>query len=101
MLESNHDVDMLVKGVYAYPLKKRILSDYGHLSNEQAAEVLSRLIGKTQNVILAHLSENNNTRELAFSSVVNMYAARGVVEGRDVNVYVADQRNNEVTICID
>ena len=101
MLESNHDVDMLVKGEYSYPLKQRILSDFGHLSNAQAAELLYKLIGKTQNVILAHLSEKNNTRELAFSSVVNMYAANGVVEGKDVQVYVAEQYKNEVTICID
>ena len=101
MLESNHDEDMLLKGEYSYTLKQRILSDFGHLSNRQAAEVLRRLIGKTKNVILAHLSENNNTRELAFSSAVNMYAANGVVEGKDVTVYVAEQRDNEVTICIE
>ena len=101
MLESNHDVDMLVKGEYSYVLKQRILSDFGHLSNVQAAEILSKLIGKTKNVILAHLSEKNNTRELAFSSVVNMYAANGVTEGKDVMVYIADQYKNEVTICID
>ncbi|MCH5151795.1 MAG: MBL fold metallo-hydrolase [Clostridiales bacterium] len=101
MLESNHDEDMLLKGDYSYLLKQRILSDYGHLSNRQAAEVLKRLIGKAQSVILAHLSENNNTRELAFSSAVNMYAANGVVEGKDVKVFVAEQRDNEVSICID
>lgn len=102
MLESNHDVDMLVKGEYSYVLKQRILSNYGHLSNAQAAEILQRLLGSSvRNVILAHLSEKNNTRELAFSSAVNMYAANGVTEGKDVQVYVADQYRNEVTICID
>ena len=100
MLESNHDVDMLVKGEYAYPLKRRILSDFGHLSNAQATEVLCRLIGrKPKNIILAHLSEQNNTRELAFNSAVNMYTANGLTEGKDVNVYVADQYDNEITIC--
>lgn len=102
MLESNHDVDMLLKGNYSYPLKRRILSDYGHLSNAQATEILSRLIGKTPKyVILAHLSEINNTHELAFNSVVSMYAAQGLTEGKDVNVYVADQYKNEITICLD
>lgn len=101
MLESNHDVDMLIKGPYSYPLKQRILSDFGHLSNEQASVVLDRLGRGVHNVILAHLSEKNNTRELAFSTVVNMYASKGIIEGRDVNVYVADQYSNEVTICID
>ena len=102
MLESNHDLDMLVKGEYSYPLKKRIMSDFGHLSNTQVAEILSKLLcKKLKNVILAHLSEKNNTKELAFSSTVNMYAANGFTEGKDVNVYVADQYKNEITICID
>ena len=102
MLESNHDVDMLVKGEYSYVLKQRILSDFGHLSNTQAADILHRLLGQNiKNVILAHLSEKNNTRELAFSSAVNMYTAAGITEGKDVNVYVAEQHKNEVTICID
>ena len=102
MLESNHDVDMLLKGEYSYPLKRRILSDYGHLSNEQATEVLCKLIGRQpKDVILAHLSEQNNTRELAFSSAVNVYATNGLTEGKDVNVYVADQYVNGITICLD
>lgn len=101
MLESNHDVDMLLKGNYSYPLKKRILSDHGHLSNAQAAEMLCKLVGKSpKQVILAHLSEKNNTRELAFNSAVNMYASLGLTEGKDVNVYVADQYANDVTICL-
>ena len=102
MLESNHDVDMLVKGEYSYPLKRRILSDFGHLSNAQASQILCKLIGKKpKQIILAHLSEKNNTRELAFNSVVNMYSAHGLTEGRDVNVYVVDQYKNEITICLD
>ena len=102
MLESNHDVDMLLKGEYAYPLKRRILSDFGHLSNEQATDILSKLIGSSvKHVILAHLSENNNTRELAFNNAVHMYQARGFTEGKDINVYVADQYKNEITLCLD
>lgn len=99
MLESNHDVDMLLRGDYSYPLKLRILSDRGHLSNAQAADLLHALVGsQVKNVVLAHLSEKNNTKELAFSAVVNMYAACGVTEGRDVCVYVADQYANEVSL---
>ena len=101
MLESNHDVDMLVKGEYSYTLKRRILSDFGHLSNAQATDILCKLISSSvKNVILAHLSEKNNTRELAFNSAVNMYATKGLTEGKDVNVYVADQYKNEITICL-
>ncbi|MCH5152723.1 MAG: MBL fold metallo-hydrolase [Clostridiales bacterium] len=102
MLESNHDVDMLLKGEYSYPLKRRILSDFGHLSNAQASELLSKLSSsRLKDVILAHLSEKNNTRELAFNSAVSMYTAQGLTEGKDVNVYVADQYKNGITICID
>lgn len=102
MLESNHDEDMLRRGEYSYQLKQRILSTYGHLSNAQAATVLSRLSGSNvKTVILAHLSENNNTHELAFNSAVAALAEVGLVEGRDVCVYVADQYNNEVTLCLD
>lgn len=91
-LESNHDVDMLKKGDYPYRLKVRIASDYGHLSNDQAAQVIKRLVGsKVKNVILAHLSENNNTAEMAFSSAVDALSSCGVMEGRDIFVYVAKQ----------
>lgn len=102
MLESNHDVDMLVKGEYPYPLKRRILSDFGHLSNTQAVEVLRQLIGSSvKNVILAHLSEKNNTREIAFNLAVQMYQDNGIVEGKDIWLYVVDQYKNEVSICLD
>ena len=107
MLESNHDVDMLKKGEYRYSLKRRILSDSGHLSNEQAADVIGRLLGGNmvgntlKNIILSHLSEKNNTHELAFNSAVTACAAHGLTEGKDVTVYVADQYNNEITICLD
>lgn len=102
MLESNHDVDMLMKGEYSYPLKRRILSDYGHLSNAQTCEILKKLVGScVKTVVLAHLSEKNNTREIAFNAAVNTYATNGVTEGKDVNVCVADQYKNEVIICID
>lgn len=102
MLESNHDVDMLIKGEYSPSLKQRILSPYGHLSNSQAAEVLASLANsEVRTVVLAHLSEKNNNKELAFRSAVQALASCGVVEGRDVCVYVADQYKNEVTVCLD
>ena len=102
MLESNHDVNMLLKGEYSYVLKQRITSPYGHLSNAQAAEVVQKLaFSRVKTVILAHLSEKNNTKELAFNATVQALAACGKVEGKDVNVFVADQYRNEVTICVD
>ena len=61
---------MLTKGPYPKYLQERILSDKGHLSNELAAGYLSRLIGlNTKHVILAHLSETNNTPDVALKTV--------------------------------
>lgn len=68
MLEFNHDVEMLENGPYPYHLKKRIRSSYGHLSNEQAGDLLKRLSHtRLNNVVLAHLSEVNNTPEKALA----------------------------------
>lgn len=98
-LESNHDVNMLKNGPYRYPLKRRILSDFGHLSNEQTDEVIEKLVGtKVKNIILAHLSENNNTKELAFAGAVYALQKHGLVEGKDIKIYVATQGGLGITI---
>ena len=102
MLESNHDVKMLTEGTYPPILKRRILSNFGHLSNAQTAEVVQKLhSSRVKTIILAHLSENNNTKELAFNATVQALDACGLTEGKDVTVYVADQYENEVTVCVD
>jgi len=66
ILESNHDEQMLLEGPYPFHLKQRVKSRHGHLSNEQAVAVISQVIHPgLKNLILAHLSEQNNTPELA------------------------------------
>ena len=66
LLESNHDLEMLRDGPYPWPVKQRVLSRVGHLSNEAAAEFLEKdYDGQAAYVILAHLSESNNLPELA------------------------------------
>ena len=66
VLESNHDVGMLRCGGYPYILKKRILSDVGHLSNELCAQTAVELVRNgTTRLLLAHLSKENNIPELA------------------------------------
>jgi len=66
LIESNHDVDMLMNGPYPMSLKRRILSDYGHSSNETCARTIHRIdTPRLKDVILAHLSEENNTPEKA------------------------------------
>ena len=70
IFESNHDVEMLNNGSYPFELRQRILSDKGHLSNYDSAKYLAKFIGdKTKKIILAHLSEENNTEELAFNTL--------------------------------
>ena len=65
-MESNHDVEMLNNGPYPFPLRQRILSDKGHLSNHDSAKYIGDFIGpKTTNIVLAYLSHENNTPELA------------------------------------
>ncbi len=70
LLESNHDIELLTHGPYPEWLKKRILSDEGHLSNQSAGFYLSKLIGdKTKKVMLMHLSETNNNPKVALKTV--------------------------------
>ena len=70
LLEANHDVNMLQVGKYPYQLKCRILSDKGHLSNESAGRLLSRLLhSNLKHVFLGHLSQENNLAELAYETV--------------------------------
>ena len=73
IFESNHDINMLMTGPYPYILKQRVLSDKGHLSNELAGNYLKELIGNnTKKIILAHLSEINNTPEIALETVTKI-----------------------------
>ena len=70
IIETNHDEEMLMNGPYPRFLKERVISDSGHLSNKTTAKYLTKLIGdKTKYVILAHLSETNNTPEKAIEEM--------------------------------
>lgn len=70
IIESNHDVEMLMNGDYPYHLKQRILGDEGHLSNIDCSNYLAKFIGdKTKKVILIHLSEDNNCPEIALETL--------------------------------
>lgn len=73
IIESNHDVEMLMNGPYPYYLKQRVVGDYGHLSNEAAGDCLKKCIGNnTEYIFLAHISENNNTKEMAYAKITEM-----------------------------
>lgn len=96
IMESNHNVEMLLNGRYPKWLKKRVYSDVGHLSNESCAFYLSKLIGNnTKNIILAHLSEENNTPELALSAIKNEFLLNDIEFN---NIIAAKQNEKTETI---
>ena len=85
-LEFNHDLDMLERGPYPPALKRRVAGPRGHLSNEQAATLLRQTrTPRLRRVLLAHLSEVNNTPNLALE------AARSAIDDGDVQLLVAPQ----------
>ncbi|WP_040951031.1 MBL fold metallo-hydrolase [Gorillibacterium massiliense] len=87
VLESNHDIEMLRMGSYPWNIKRRILSDMGHLSNDAAGEGLCEVIGgKTKRVYLAHLSRNHNMMDLARMTVGNILDENGILEDGKVQL---------------
>ncbi len=79
VIESNHDLEMLRYGPYPYPLKKRILSPKGHLSNDDCARLAAHLADTgTEYIVLGHLSRDNNTPAKAFQTVSSLLQGRGV-----------------------
>lgn len=86
LLESNHDSEMLANGAYPRALKQRVAGPYGHLSNTQAAQLLSGVErGALQHVVAGHLSEQNNAAEVA------RVALGTVLSGSDAQLHLADQ----------
>ncbi len=97
VLEANHEVNILRMGAYPYPLKRRILSDRGHLSNEAAGECLCRMLqcresGKAApQVLLAHLSRENNTPEQAYLTVRNVLFEQDYYIDKDLTVRIIER----------
>lgn len=90
LIEANHDVDMLKNGMYPYYLKRRILSERGHLSNKDSGYLAARLTESgTKRIVLAHLSKENNTPALARDTVCSSLTCIGAVAGRDMELAVA------------
>ena len=72
VLESNHDPDMLINGPYPWHLKERIASRMGHLSNHESGALLKKILnGRMERIFLAHLSDENNTPEIALQTVLD------------------------------
>ncbi|MCY1447587.1 putative metallo-hydrolase YycJ [compost metagenome] len=91
VFESNHDVNMLQMGRYPWSIKRRILSDVGHVSNEDAAIAMSEVVfDKTTNIYLSHLSKDNNMKELARMSVAQTLQSCGILVGEHVHLFDTD-----------
>lgn len=91
VLEANHDIHMLEAGPYPYPLKRRVMGDKGHLSNELSGRLLCDILHDgLQYVILGHLSKENNYAELAYETVkLEVTLGDNPYKGEDVPMMVA------------
>ncbi|NNU77987.1 MBL fold metallo-hydrolase [Clostridium estertheticum] len=90
LLESNHDVEMVKFGPYPYSLKRRILSDVGHLSNDACGQAIVDIMGnKYKHIILGHLSKTNNFPDLAYQTVVNILKENNIEIGKEISLNLA------------
>ncbi len=98
LIESNHDIEMLMNGPYPKWLKQRVLGSLGHLSNKDCSFYLTKLIGEnTKKIVLMHLSQKNNTEEKALETLENTFKEYDM---NFENVLCAKQ--NEITkVCDD
>lgn len=95
VFESNHDVELLMKNPhYPYNTKQRILGDKGHLSNKDSSYYLSKFVGdRTKKIILAHLSEQNNTPSLAIETLKEKI-------GNNIDITVASQNESTELVLV-
>ncbi len=92
ILESNHDTEMLKFGNYPYPLKQRILSRTGHLSNMTASKLAVKMMENgTECIMLGHLSNENNTPEIAYKTTENAIFEAGGMVDKDIKLSVANR----------
>lgn len=99
LIESNHDIGMLRNGSYPYMLKRRILSDTGHLSNLACGEFVTELIKSgTTRFVLGHLSKENNIPALAYRTSKAALDCLGATENRDYILTVAGSGSPEMVV---
>ncbi len=99
VLESNHDIGMLQCGRYPYILKRRILSDVGHLSNELCAQTAAELVKTgTTRLLLAHLSQENNLPELAMQASLCELECQGMQQQKDFLLSVVPEISHDKPI---
>ncbi|VYU65719.1 MBL fold metallo-hydrolase [Clostridium tertium] len=102
LLESNHDINMLKFGPYPYALKRRILSEVGHLSNEDCGKAVVDLIRYKQNkkIILGHLSGTNNHPDLALETVIGVLREHNIQQNVDIDLTMANRHSPSEVIVL-
>jgi phosphoribosyl 1,2-cyclic phosphodiesterase len=102
IIESNHDEDMLKVGPYPWPLKQRVMSRLGHLSNRALAEFLAgEFDGAARTLVLAHLSRQNNHPELARQAAADALANRSLARAEDCRILVAEHHRATPVITVE
>lgn len=92
LLESNHDEEMVKFGPYPYNLKRRILSNIGHLSNEACGKAITQILnGRQKRVVLGHLSKINNMPDLAYQTVINVLNQAKIDTKSEILLALADR----------
>ena len=92
VFESNHNIEMLMQTARPVYIKQRIINEYGHLCNEDSAQILSEVISptKTKEIVLAHISQEGNTRELALETLEKTLDEKQI-DHSHMHLYPADQ----------
>lgn len=98
IMESNHDIEMLMNGNRPYHIKQRILGDRGHLSNKLSSEYLSNFIGdNTKKIVLIHLSEDNNNPDIALKTLKSTFNEKNI-EFDDIIISSQKERTELVNV---
>ena len=93
VMECNHDTEMLRMGPYSWSLKQRIMSDTGHLSNDDGAAALMDVLGNnTKKIFLGHLSQENNVKALAHVTVEDIMKEHDLAVGHDFEICDTDPK---------
>lgn len=93
VIESNYDEKMLMNGNYPHFLKARILSDHGHLGNHQTSDFLADNVGENlRHICLAHLSNKNNTPEIALQTLQQTFAERGISRNGQPQISILNRK---------
>ena len=101
LLESNHDIEMVKFGPYPYPLKKRILSTIGHLSNEDCGKAIVDIFkDEFKTIYLGHLSKTNNYPELAYETVASVLRENNIDIMKDLELRMCNRDKHSLLLDI-